>query len=210
MDCTKDIPVLGVTGGLASGKSTVTAILGELGAATISSDAIAHELTAPGSPLTKEVLGAFGKDYAASGNSLAIDRTKLAAHIFADREARTRLESITHPPIIAEQERRVTALKDSQSFKLIALEIPLLFEAGMAAHVDKVLVAYCARKTQLARLAERHPNLTPAEVEARVDAQTPLTEKARLADYVVDTDMPVDHVRRQLSVLFDKLTAGKV
>lgn len=210
MDDRKEIPVLGITGGVASGKSTVTAIMGELGAATISADSIAHELTAPGAPLALDVLKAFGAEYASAENPKAIDRAKLAAHIFADAEARRRLESITHPPIIAEQERRVSALKESRSFKLIALEIPLLFEAGMAAHVDKILVAYCARKTQLARLAERHPNLSPAEVEARVDAQTPLTEKARLADYVVDTDMPLDHVRRQLSLLFDKLTAGKV
>lgn len=209
MEDKKNIPVLGITGGIASGKSTVTAMLGELGAATISADAIAHELTAPGAPLTAEIIESFGPEYA-SGDSGALDRAKLASCIFADPEARRRLESITHPPIIAEQERRVTALKDSQSFKLIALEIPLLFEAGMAAHVDKVLVAYCARKTQLARLAERYPTLPQAELDARIDSQMPLTEKARLADYVVDTDQPLDDVRRQLSMLFDKLASGKV
>src|SRR5579862_6086702 len=139
MEDKKEITVLGVTGGIASGKSTVTSMLGDLGAATISADAIAHELTAPGAPLTAEVLKAFGNEYAVKGKKDTLDRAKLAAHIFADTDARKKLESITHPPIIAEQERRVAALKDSGSFRLIALEIPLLFEAGMAAHVDKVL-----------------------------------------------------------------------
>jgi dephospho-CoA kinase len=210
MEDKKEIPVLGVTGGIASGKSTVTSILGDLGAATISADAIAHELTAPGAPLTLEVLKAFGEEYAAAGKTDTLDRGKLAAHVFADPEARKKLESITHPPIIAEQERRVAALKDAASFKLIALEIPLLFEAGMAAHVDKVLVAYCGRKTQIARLSERNPSLPMEEVEARIDSQMPLAEKARQADFMVDTDQSLDDVHRELSGLFDKLAAGKV
>jgi len=210
MEDKKEITVLGVTGGIASGKSTVTSMLGDLGAATISADAIAHELTAPGAPLTAEVLKAFGNEYAVKGKKDTLDRAKLAAHIFADTDARKKLESITHPPIIAEQERRVAALKDSGSFRLIALEIPLLFEAGMAAHVDKVLVAYCAKKTQIARLTERNPSMPMEEVEARIDSQMPLAEKARQADFMVDTDQPADEVHRQLAFLFDKLAAGKV
>lgn len=210
MEDKKEITVLGVTGGIASGKSTVTSILGDLGAATISADAIAHELTAPGAPLTLEVLKAFGNEYAVAGKKDTLDRAKLAAHVFADPEARKKLESITHPPIIAEQERRVAGLREAASFRLIALEIPLLFEAGMAAHVDKVLVAYCGRKTQIARLQERNPSLPMEEVEARIDAQMPLAEKARQADFMVDTDQPLDEVHRQLAFLFDKLAAGKV
>jgi dephospho-CoA kinase len=210
MEDKKEIIVLGVTGGIASGKSTVTSMLGDLGAATISADAIAHELTAPGAPLTVEVLKAFGNEYAVAGKPQTLDRAKIGALVFADAEARKKLESITHPPIIAEQERRVTALKEAGSFKLIALEIPLLFEAGMAAHVDKVLVAYSGRKTQIARMTERNPSMPLEEIEARIDAQMPLAEKARQADFMVDTDQPLDDVHRELAGLFDKLTAGKV
>jgi dephospho-CoA kinase len=201
---------LGVTGGVASGKSTVCAILEQLGAAVLSADRIAHELTASGMPLALAVIAEFGPDYSEPGQAGAIDRAKLGSLIFSDPNSRRRLEAITHPVIIAEQDRQIAKLAQAEPGRLIAVEIPLLYEAGVEDRLDKVLVAYSDRATQIARLRARLPTLSEVELAARIDSQIPLSEKIARAEFWVDTGVPMSALRGKVAAIFDKLASSKV
>lgn len=194
--------VLGVTGGFASGKSSVTAILAELGACVLDSDAVVRELSVPGGPVWEAIRRAFGD--AVLDERGEIRRALLRRLIFADPEARRRLNAATHPIILEELRRRIQRLSRSQA-QVIAVEIPLLFEAGEAARalVDGVLVVWADRETCVRRAQSR--GLSREEAEAGVDAQLPLDEKRRLADFVVDNSDGLDHTRRQVAAIWGML-----
>ena len=197
--------VLGITGGIATGKSTVTRMLAELGAPTISADVLARELLAPGTATTKAVLAAFS-DCAdkADATGLTIDRRALSKMVFADEAARLRLESLTHPAIIAGLRAQVALWHKSGEAIAAAAEIPLLFEAGLEAVVDRIVVVACEEAIQLTRLQTR---LGVGEVEARrqLAAQWPLTEKIARADVVITTDGALEDTRHQVEALWEDL-----
>jgi dephospho-CoA kinase len=195
--------VLGVTGGIASGKSTVGRLLQARGAFIIDADQVARELLAPGQELTEKVIGAFGEAVKRPGGGL--DRAAVARIIFADREARERLNRITHPPVIAEIEKRIKrVLRSPARPPVVAVIAPLLFEAGVEGLVDKVLVVTAEETEQIRRLRERD-GLSEAEARQRIAAQMSTEEKRLRGDWAVDTtrgevvtETAVDAVWREL------------
>ena len=195
--------ILGITGGIATGKSTVTQMLADLGAPTISADAVARALLAPGTPTTAAVLSAFPA-CADADEAQKINRRALAQIIFADRDARRQLEALTHPPIIAVLRAQIAEWRRSGTARAAAAEIPLLFEVGSEHDLDQVVVAACAAPVQIARLCARD-GIEAAEAERQVAAQWPLAEKIARADFVVTTDRDLDDTRRQVAALWESL-----
>jgi dephospho-CoA kinase len=197
--------ILGVTGGIASGKTTVVQCLGALGAAVVDVDAIARDLTAQGSHLARAILKELGAQYALPGRSDAIDRGALAKAIFSDETLRLRLESIVHPSIISAMRRQIYALKESPEQRLIAVEVPLLFEADLKDDFDQVVVVWCKVHTQMNRLRSRLHDLSDLDITARINSQIPLDQKASLGDFVISSEVDPEEMRRQVSNLFTKL-----
>ena len=194
--------VLGITGGIATGKSTVTLMLAELGAPTISADAVARALLAPGTPVTKAVLAAFPS--CAAPEPGKIDRRTLARIIFADVQARTRLEALTHPPIIEALREQIAEWRASSAAPAAAAEIPLLFEAGLEDDVDEIVVVSCADSVQRARLCARD-GISEEEARRQIAAQWPLAEKMARADVVITTNKDLTDTRRQAAALWESL-----
>ncbi len=194
--------VLGITGGIATGKSTATQMLAELGAPTISADAIARALLAPGTPVTEAVLAAFPG--CAAPEPGKINRRALAQIIFADTEARTRLEALTHPPIIEALRVQIAEWRASSAAPAAAAEIPLLFEAGLERDVDDVVVVSCAESVQRARLCARD-GISEEEARRQIAAQWPLSEKVARAGGVITTDYGTEDTCRQVAALWGSL-----
>lgn len=194
--------ILGITGGVATGKSTVMRMLSELGVPTISADAVAHTQLAPGTETTRAVLDAFPDCRDPTGQG--IDRHALGKCIFADPVQRTRLEALTHPAIIAALSTQISEWRTAGSGVAAAAEIPLLFEANLESLVDYVVVVVCTEATQVARLQARQ-GMTEAEARRQIGSQWPLTSKIDRADVVIKTDKDLDDTRRQVRALWDSL-----
>ncbi|HEY8486264.1 MAG TPA: dephospho-CoA kinase [Limnochordales bacterium] len=191
--------VLGVTGGFASGKSTVMAILRELGAFTIDADQVVHELSRPGGPVWEAIRRAFGPGVLDARGQLR--RAELRRRIFQDPQARELLNRVTHPIILEELRRRIEqALRGPAP--VVAVEIPLLYEVGEPARrlVDGVLVVWADDAACQERARAR--GLSAQEAEAAIHAQMPLERKRQLADFVVDNSDGRDYTRRQLQELW--------
>lgn len=198
--------VLGITGGIATGKSTVTRMLADLGAPTVSADALAHALLAPGTSMTQAVLAAFPDCADPSGPlGQTIDRRALGKLIFAGKVARLRLESLTHPAIIAALQEQIAVWRNSDAACIAAAEIPLLFEAGLEAEVDQIVVVACAEAAQMARMISR--GIDEAEAVRQIAAQWPLAEKMARADVVIYTDDGLEDTQRQVDALWQSLSA---
>ena len=203
--------LIGLTGGIGTGKSTVSAMLEKLGSTVLSADAIVHELQARGTPLLAEMAEAFGAEILdASG---ALDRKALAAIVFADKEALERLNRIVHPKVGAEMQQRIEAARAAGA-PLIVLDIPLLFEGrntgrGGAAEwsYDATVLVYAPAAVQLERTVERD-GCTRQEAQRRIDAQLPIDEKRALADHVIENDGDLEATERQVEALHRRLTAG--
>ncbi len=203
--------IVGVTGGIAAGKSTVTRMLGALGAQTRSADADARTVLEEGSPTLAAVLDAFPEARTAEGG---LDRARLAARIFADREARARLEAVMHPAIIGRMREAITAARTGGAGGagpgVLVYETPLLYEAGLEPLFDAVIAVLATPALQSERLqareraAGRDP-LSPDEISARLLAQMPPEEKARRADFVVRTDVGLGETEAQVRHTWDAL-----
>lgn len=174
--------VAGLTGGIASGKSTVARLFAELGAAVVSADQVARDVVQPGMPASEEIRAAFGDEvFLADGH---IDRRRLGAIVFADPAKRRLLENITHPRIRAAMADQIA--EAAAGGTPVIAEIPLLFETEASlALVDVVIVVYVDRPMQLERLMARD-GLSVSEAEARIDAQMPLEDKVARADFIID------------------------
>ncbi|WP_242394620.1 dephospho-CoA kinase [Anaeromyxobacter oryzisoli] len=179
--------VVGLTGGIASGKSTFAALLRERGVPVVDADALARRVVQPGSPALARIAAEFGPRVLAADGGL--DRKRLAARVFADPAARRALEAITHPAIrqaMREETRRLAAA----GHELVLYDTPLLYEVGLDATLDCVVVVWAPREVQRERLMRRD-GLAPADADARLAAQLPLDEKAARADFVVENaDVP--------------------
>lgn len=200
--------VLGLTGGIGSGKSTVAAMLRELGAAIIDADRIVHELQAPGMPMLEELASAFGREILDAAG--ALDRKALGAIVFRDTEARRRLGLIVHPQVGIEMLRQVTAARES-GVPMAVADIPLLYEgrregrdtAG-ALGVEGVILSWVPVEIQIERTMMRD-SCTREEAMARIRAQVPIDEKRELAEHLIDNSGSREETRRQVEELFDKL-----
>ena len=201
--------ILGLSGGIGSGKSTVTRILAELGATTIDADAIVHEQQAPGSPMLVEIADAFGGDVIAADGSL--DREALASIVFQDESARARLGAIVHPPVIAEMMRRARDAVEAR-VPMVVLDIPLLFEgrrsgrgSGAVMDFDATLCVWVRREVQIERTRQRD-GCSEEEAVRPIEAQLPIDEKRTLADHVIDNSGSVEETRVQVEALYRRLT----
>jgi dephospho-CoA kinase len=198
--------VLGVTGGVASGKSTAVRFLVERGAAGVSADEIARELLSPGSLMTERVIEHFGSSIALNGGVPEIDRAKLARRIFADDRARRELGELMHPTIHRLIQEHIEQARFYPNCRMVAVEIPLLFENGLQSSVDKVLTALCPEDEQMRRLMARHPAIGQIDALRQIRAQMPIEDKARMSDFTINTAQPIDVVRQEANTLYDRLT----
>jgi len=183
--------VLGLSGGIATGKSTVAGFLSSLGASVIDADAIVHELQAAGAPLLGEIAEAFGPDLIDAEGKL--DRNALGAIVFSDLTARRRLEAIVHPKVIATMADRVAGAQATDT-PLIVLDIPLLFERsekspsrGPTTSFDATVLVYAPEPLQIERLMNRDGCDRKAALQ-RIRAQLPIESKKAMADIVIDND----------------------
>ena len=173
--------IIGLTGGIATGKSTVSKMLRKSGYEVIDADAIVHELQATGSPLLLAIANAFGPTILHEDGSL--NRGKLGKIIFDNTDARAQLDAIVHPAVRAKFEERIRSSKADVLF----LDIPLLFEAGFDDLTDANLVIRASEKMQLKRLKIRDA-LTGQEAQARIRSQMPMGKKVERADFVIDNN----------------------
>ncbi len=194
----------GLTGGIATGKTTVSEMFVKLGAHLIDADVIARDVVKPDTPAWKEIISAFGESVL--DDKKEINREKLAAEIFNDSEKRKLLETITHHRIIEEENRLINDLQDKNKSEIIVLDAALLIEAGHHNRVDKLVIVYLDRESQIKRLIGRD-NLSFADAEKRVNSQMPLDEKVKLADYVIDNGKSLDEVEKQVSKVYSELVS---
>lgn len=192
--------VIGLTGNIATGKSTVVRILEELGAEAIDGDRVVHEMMGPNSPLATEIRDAFGDETVNPDGS--INRPALGSIVFSDPARLRQLEELTHPRVVALKRAAITAPGPD----VLILDAIKLFEAGIAADCDEVWVVTAPRETQIARIMARN-KVDRAEAERRIDAQPPQEEKAARADVVFTNDGSPDDLRRQVLAAWDRLTA---
>jgi dephospho-CoA kinase len=192
-----------LTGGLASGKSYVRGRIASRGVPTIDADSIVHELFAPGSETSLDIVGRFGPRMVADGG--AIDRRALGALVFEDAEARRALEAIVHPRVY-ERIARWMAAQAGRGAAWALAEIPLLFETGHEGDFDRVIVAACSPEEQVRRVAHRD-GLPEAAARARLAAQWPIAEKAGRATDLIDTSGSVEDTDRQVDAICSKLDA---
>jgi dephospho-CoA kinase len=197
------VKLVGLTGGIASGKSTVAKILQSLGAAIVNADDLAREVVEPGHEAWKEIVAAFGADILQSDQTL--DRQKLRTLIFNQPEARKRLESIIHPRVRALAEERIRDYA-AAGYPVAIYEVPLLFEGNLQEWLRPVILVACDVETQTARLQNRD-HLTAADAEKHIAAQMSLKDKRRLADYVIENNGSLEDLERQTRQILEELKA---
>ena len=186
--------IIGLTGGIASGKSTVSRLLKELGYVIVDADVAARAVVEPGRPALSQIVEAFGESVLLPDGSL--DRRHLGDLIFNNEDKRKKLNSIVHPAVrqfmMAERDAAIEAGKQT-----IIMDIPLLYESGLTWMADKVIVVYTDETTQLDRLMARN-NLSEPAAKARIASQLPLAEKAEKADAVINNNGTIEQTEEQL------------
>jgi dephospho-CoA kinase len=182
---------VGLTGGIATGKTTVVAMLRELGCRVLEADNIAHQMIEPGGAAYDEVVREFGRGILTPEG--LVDRKKLGAIVFADPKRLARLNAIVHPPVLEEQSRQLAAFEHADPYAIAVVEAALLIEAGFDKKLDYLVVTWCTPEQQLARLTQSGTGRGLSE------------EKRRRADEVIDCSGTVEHTRAQVIALFVKL-----
>jgi dephospho-CoA kinase len=193
--------IVGLTGGIASGKSLVAAMLGEMGARVIDADQVAREVAAPGSDALREIAARFGGGVLRPDGSL--DRAAMAAKIFSDPEARAALNAIMHPRIRARIAERIREIRAADPDAIVVVEIPLLLEgSGPPAYpLDGIVVVFVEEPVQMRRLTERD-RLGEEEARQRLRSQRPLREKVPEATWVIDNSGTPERTRGQVAALW--------
>lgn len=199
------MPVIAITGGLGSGKSTVREFFEELGAAGIDVDQVAREVVEPGTEGAKKVREAFGENY--FDHSGRLDRTKLAAAVFGDKAALQKLESILHPLIRQMESRLIAEHERKEPGRLVVVEIPLLAEGGRAADYDGVILVTAPEKVRLKRL-EESGRYKDREARARMRVQASDRERTGVAHWTVDNSGTADQTRRQIEKIYHELKSA--
>jgi dephospho-CoA kinase len=175
--------LVGLTGGIATGKSTVADLFRGLGAVVIDADVLAREVVEPGEPALAAIADEFGPRVLTADGRL--DRKALGTIVFADADKRRRLEALTHPPIRERFHRQLEALAARGFRGLVVFDAPVMIESGNYKNMDRLVVVIADEASQLARLQARD-GIERADAVRRVGSQMPLAEKAKLADYVID------------------------
>lgn len=194
---------VGLTGGIACGKSKALLCFDQLGAFTVDADKIAHEVVQHGQPAYQQILDEFGPDMVGTDGEL--DRAKLGDLVFSDDSARSKLNSIVHPFVLAEEDRLVQDLESTpHQYSMVVTDAALMVEVGSYAKYDVVIVAYCPPWIQLLRLMKRNA-LSKSEAMRRVSSQLPLLEKIGYADYIIDTSRDLSETREQIRHIYSEL-----
>ena len=197
--------VLGVTGNIASGKSTVAKELARRGAAVLDADQLAREVVESGSSVLKKLVKLFGTEILQQDGNL--DRDRLGQMVFADVKVRAMLNQIMHPEIAKKSVERLQKLQSNPDLPLIVYEAPLLFEVGAESRVDKVLVVKIDPEEQLKRLMARD-RLSEERAQQRVAAQMPQQQKLERADYIIDNSGLVAETLEQIDALWPEWSAA--
>ncbi len=192
----------GLTGGVASGKSTVARMMGELGARIIDADQLGHELLRSPLPAYQEIVRHFGTSILDSSGE--IDRKRLGGIVFADPAELHELNSIMHPRIIARVEELAAQYQTQDPHAVILLDAALIFEGGIGGHFSRILVAWCGPEQQIERLMAK-AGVSREEAERRIATQMPVEEKRRRADYVIDCSGTKDSTRAQVRAAYAEL-----
>jgi dephospho-CoA kinase len=199
--------IVGITGGIACGKSTVTELLAEKGAISINVDRVGHQLLKRGSSVMDKLIAVFGKGILDESGD--VSREKLGAIVFNDKSARERLNAIMHPPIVEQSRARARQLVAEAPTRVVLIDAPLLIEAGAQDTVDIIVVVTASTEIQLQRILDRsvaqNRPLERSEAQARIDAQMPLSEKIEYADFVIENNNTVDELRQKVGLLWQEL-----
>jgi len=189
--------ILGLTGGIATGKSTVTAMLRERGIPVIDADQIAREVVEPGKPAYEAIVRHFGRDILLEDGQ--IDRKKLGEVVFSDEAERQKLNAIVHPEVrrVMRQEAEVAEANGAQ---IVFMDIPLLYESKLQYLVEKIVVVYAPSDMQLARMMERD-ELDEEQAKKRLRAQFPIDQKKLEADFLIDNSQSREETQRQVEEL---------
>ncbi|MGZ4873772.1 MAG: dephospho-CoA kinase [Candidatus Angelobacter sp.] len=196
---------VGLTGGVACGKSTVARMFADLGANIVDADTIAHELYRPGHEVLQELVKHFGPEILKPDGEL--DRARLAALVF-DGGRVEELNRIVHPAVIRQQDQWMRALGEKDPYAVAIVEAALIFEAGVKDHFDRIMVVTCRPAQKTARFAQRtgmNEDEARADVERRNKAQMSDEEKARRADFVIDNSGSVEETRHQVQRIYSEL-----
>lgn len=193
--------LVGLTGGIASGKSYVASLLGELGASTVDADQVAREVVVPGSTGLVQVVGAFGFEILLPSGEL--DRAKLGEIVFADAEKRIELEKILHPLIKA----RTTQLISEQHSDIVVYAVPLLVEANVDYSFDTIITVEAGVENQVSRLMTSR-QMSESDARARIGAQTTSSDRAARANFVIDSSGPKEQTRLQVVEVWKQLVAA--
>jgi dephospho-CoA kinase len=196
---------VGLTGGVACGKSTVAKMFAELGANIVDADTIAHELYRPGQEVLQELVKHFGPEILKPDGEL--DRAKLATLVF-DGGRVEELNKIVHPSVIRQQDQWMRSLGEKDPYAVAIVEAALILEAGVEDHFDRIMVVTCRPAQKVTRFAQRtgmSADAARADVERRNKAQMSDEEKARRADFVIDNSGPVEETRHQVQRIYSEL-----
>jgi dephospho-CoA kinase len=195
----------GLTGGIGCGKSTVAAMLRDLGCHVLDADRLARELVEPGLPAYNDILREFGEEILAPDRG--VDRARLASIVFADPARLARLNAILHPRVLVEEDRELAELERSDPRGVAVVEAALLIESGFYLRLDRLIVVWCRPEQQMARLTEPGFGrvMTREQAERRIAAQMSIEEKRRLADDVIDCSGSVQETRTQVTALVQRL-----
>lgn len=197
---------VGLTGGIACGKSHVLAELSRLGAETIDADKIAHQVMAPGHDAFDKIVGHFGRQILAPDGT--IDRKKLGAIVFTDGEELKRLNAIVHPQVLSEEMLRIEELMLRLAPPwMVVVDAALMIEVGSHTRYDKLIVVYCTPNLQMQRLMSRD-GLTVEQALLRISRQMPIAQKVAYADYVIDNSGKWTDTRNQVHHVYLALRAG--
>lgn len=197
------MPYFGLTGGIASGKSTVARMFAALGARIIDADRIGHEMLQPAEPTHQQIIERFGREILNAAGE--IDRRRLGSMVFADPTRLAELNAIVHPAIIARVEERSRQFFAEDPRAPVIVDAALIYETGIGGNFRKIIVAWCRPEQQVERLMAK-TGLSHEQAAQRIAAQMPVEEKRRRADFVIDCSGSKENTRRQVERVHQELT----
>jgi dephospho-CoA kinase len=198
--------IIGLTGGIVSGKSTAASMFKDLGVKIVDVDKIGHSVILPHRPAWKKIIRLFGKDFLR--NDLTIDRRKLGKIVFTNQTFLKKLNEITHPEIIKliKKEINLARNKTYNQEKILIIDAALIYEAKMDRLMDKTIVVYINEDEQVKRLIRRN-NLSKEEALQRIKSQIPMKEKVKMADYVIDNSSSLGKTKKQVEKIWEELVS---
>jgi dephospho-CoA kinase len=194
--------IVGLTGGIGSGKSTVAGMFQDEGAYVIDFDILARIVVEPGKPAWEKIAQYFGPNVLSSDGS--INRPALGRVVFAEEKGRKALEGFVHPMILKERDKLIEEIRDENPSSIVIIDFPLLFELGMNEDFDKIVLAYVPRDVQIKRVMKRD-GLSMEDVKKRLNAQMPIDEKRNLSDYIINAERAFGDMRGQMKKVMSEL-----